>query len=182
MTAKHAGATPGAERRRAGCWSRCPSGARASLTGPRADPEVHRDAAITCPPRLDATGINAGSGPKQPETVGKAPRDSAYPTTRTGPKRCLQGPTCRPQDGGGMHGRDRSGCRSCRAASELSRTLSAALRDRDGGRQWPGARADPTYRTSEGKGLSISPYAYCTSCKKPSCVLEHPNVNFETQR
>ena len=32
------------------------------------------------------TGINAGSGPEQPETVGKAPRDSAYPTTRTGPK------------------------------------------------------------------------------------------------
>ena len=63
-----------------------PSGARASMTGPRADPEVHRDAAITCPQRLYATGINASSGPEQPEAVGKAPRDSAYPSTRTGPK------------------------------------------------------------------------------------------------
>ena len=63
-----------------------PSGARASLTGLRADPGGHRDAAITCPQRLDATGINAGSGPEQPDAVGKAPRDSAYPTTRTGPK------------------------------------------------------------------------------------------------
>ena len=62
-----------------------PSGARASLTGLRADPGGHRDAAITCPQRLDATGINAGSGPEQPDAVGKAPRDSAYPTTRTGP-------------------------------------------------------------------------------------------------
>ena len=62
------------------------SGARASMTGPRAPPEVHRDAAITCPQRLDATGIDAGSGPEQPEAAGKAPRDSAYPTTRTGPK------------------------------------------------------------------------------------------------
>ena len=61
------------------------SGARASLTGLRADPGGHRDAAITCPQRLDATGINAGSGPEQPDAVGKAPRDSAYPTTRTGP-------------------------------------------------------------------------------------------------
>ena len=68
-----------------------PSGARASLTGLRADPEVHRDAAITCPKRLYATGIDAGSGPEQPETVGKAPRDSAYPTTRTGPKGASQG-------------------------------------------------------------------------------------------
>ena len=61
------------------------SGARASLTGLRADPGGHRDAAITCPQRLDATGINAGSGPEQPDAVGKAPRrDSAYdPTTRT---------------------------------------------------------------------------------------------------
>ena len=63
-----------------------PSGARASMTGLRADPGGHRDAAITCPQRLDATGINASSGPEQPEAVGKAPRDSAYPTTRTGPK------------------------------------------------------------------------------------------------
>ena len=67
------------------------SGARASMTGPRADPEVHRDAAITCPKRLYATGINAGSGPEQPEAVGKAPRDSAYPTTRTGPKGASRG-------------------------------------------------------------------------------------------
>ena len=63
-----------------------PSGARASLTGPRADPEVHRDAAITCPKRLYATGINAGSGPEQPGAVCKDPRGSAYPTTRTGRK------------------------------------------------------------------------------------------------
>ena len=63
-----------------------PSGARASMTGLRADPGGHRDAAITCPQRLYATGINASSGPEQPEAVGKAPRDSAYPTTRTGPK------------------------------------------------------------------------------------------------
>ena len=63
-----------------------PSGARASMTGLRAAPGGHRDAAITCPQRLDATGIDAGSGPEQPEAVGKAPRDSAYPTTRTGPK------------------------------------------------------------------------------------------------
>ena len=63
-----------------------PSGARASMTGLRAPPEVHRDAAITCPQRLDATGINASSGPEQPEAVGKAPRGSAYPSTRTGPK------------------------------------------------------------------------------------------------
>ena len=68
-----------------------PSGARACMTGPRADPEGHRDAAITCPKRLYATGINAGSGPEQPETVGKAPRDSAYPTTRTGPKGASKG-------------------------------------------------------------------------------------------
>ena len=68
-----------------------PSGARACMTGPRADPEGHRDAAITCPKRLCATGINAGSGPEQPETVGKAPRDSAYPTTRTGPKGASRG-------------------------------------------------------------------------------------------
>ena len=91
-------------RDRQACWSyarrretshgllvEMPSGARAWMTGPRADPEVHRDAAITCPPRLDATGINAGSGPEQPETVGKAPRDSAYPTTRTGPKGASKG-------------------------------------------------------------------------------------------
>ena len=44
-----------------------PSGARASLTGLRADPGGHRDAAITCPQRLDATGINAGSDPEQPD-------------------------------------------------------------------------------------------------------------------
>ena len=68
-----------------------PSGARASMTGPRADPEVHRDAAITCPQRLYATGINTSSGPEQPEAVGKAPRDSAYPTTRTGPKGASKG-------------------------------------------------------------------------------------------
>ena len=68
-----------------------PSGARACMTGPRADPGGHRDAAITCPKRLYATGINAGSGPEQPETVGKAPRDSAYPTTRTGPKGASKG-------------------------------------------------------------------------------------------
>ena len=68
-----------------------PSGARTVVTGLRAPPEVHRDAAITCPQRLDATGINAGSGPEQPEPVGKAPRDSAYPTTRTGPKGAPRG-------------------------------------------------------------------------------------------
>ena len=59
-----------------------PSGARASMTGLRAAPGGHRDAAITCPQRLYATGINTSSGPEQPEAVGKAPRDSAYPTTR----------------------------------------------------------------------------------------------------
>ena len=63
-----------------------PSGARTVVTGLQAAPAGHRDAAITCPQRLDATGINAGSGPEQPEAAGKAPRDSAYPTTRTGPK------------------------------------------------------------------------------------------------
>ena len=68
-----------------------PSGARASLTGPRAAPEVHRDAAITCPKRLYATGINAGSGPEQPGAVCKDPRDSAYPTTRTGRKGASRG-------------------------------------------------------------------------------------------
>ena len=68
-----------------------PSGARASMTGLRAAPGGHRDAAITCPQRLDATGLNAGSGPEQPEAAGKAPRDSAYPTTRTGPKGASQG-------------------------------------------------------------------------------------------
>ena len=68
-----------------------PSGARASMTGLRADPGGHRDAAITCPQRLDATGIDAGSGSEQPEAAGKAPRDSAYPTTRTGPKGASQG-------------------------------------------------------------------------------------------
>ena len=68
-----------------------PSGARASMTGLRADPGEHRDAAITCRKRLDATGINAGSDPEQPEAVGKAPRDSAYPTTRTGPKGASRG-------------------------------------------------------------------------------------------
>ena len=91
-------------RDRQACWSdarrretsrgllvEMPSGARACMTGPRADPEGHRDAAITCPKRLYATGINAGSGPEQPETVGKAPRDSAYPTTRTGAKGASKG-------------------------------------------------------------------------------------------
>ena len=68
-----------------------PSGACASMTGLQADPEVHHDAAITCPQRLYATGINASSGPEQPEAVGKAPRDSAYPTTRTGPKGACPG-------------------------------------------------------------------------------------------
>ena len=68
-----------------------PSGARTVVTGLRAAPEGHRDAAITSPQRLDATGINASSGPEQPEAVGKAPRDSAYPTTRTGPKGASQG-------------------------------------------------------------------------------------------
>ena len=63
-----------------------PSGARTVMTGLRAPPAGHRDAAITCPQRLDATGINTSSDPEQPEAVGKAPRDSAYPTTRTGPK------------------------------------------------------------------------------------------------
>ena len=63
-----------------------PSGARTVVTGLRADPGGHRDAAITCPQRLDATGIDAGNGPEQPEAAGKAPRGSAYPTTRTGPK------------------------------------------------------------------------------------------------
>ena len=52
-----------------------------------------------------------------------------------------QGATCRPWHAGGMPGRDRSGCGSCRAASELSRTLKSAVRDRDGGRQRPGACA-----------------------------------------
>ena len=68
-----------------------PSGARASMTGLRAAPGGHRDAAITCPQRLYATVINTSSGPEQPEAVGKAPRDSAYPTTRTGPKGASQG-------------------------------------------------------------------------------------------
>ena len=68
-----------------------PSGARASMTGLRAAPGGHRDAAITCPQRLDATAINALSGPEQPEAVGKAPRDSAYPSTRTGPKGASRG-------------------------------------------------------------------------------------------
>ena len=68
-----------------------PSGARTVVTGLRAPPEVHRDAAITCPQRLDATGINAASGSEQPEAAGKAPRDSAYPTTRTGPKGAPRG-------------------------------------------------------------------------------------------
>ena len=63
-----------------------PSGARASMTGLRAAPGGHRDAAITCPQRLYAMGINTSSGPEQPEAVGKAPRGSAYPTTRTGRK------------------------------------------------------------------------------------------------
>ena len=68
-----------------------PSGARASMTGLRAAPGGHRDAAITCPQRLDATGIDAGNGPEQPEAAGKAPRGSAYPTTRTGPKGASKG-------------------------------------------------------------------------------------------
>ena len=68
-----------------------PSGARTVVTGLRADPAGHRDAAITCPQRLDATGIDVGSGPEQPEAAGKAPRDSAYPTTRTGPKGASRG-------------------------------------------------------------------------------------------
>ena len=63
-----------------------PSGARTVVTGLRAAPAGHRDAAITCPQRLYATGINTSSGPEQPEAVGKAPQGSAYPTTRTGPK------------------------------------------------------------------------------------------------
>ena len=50
-----------------------PSGARASMTGLRAAPAGHRYAAITCPQRLDATGINAGSGPEQPGAMGKGP-------------------------------------------------------------------------------------------------------------
>ena len=68
-----------------------PSGARTVVTGLRADPGGHRDAAITCPQRLDATGINAASGPEQPEAAGKAPRGLAYPTTRTGPKGAPRG-------------------------------------------------------------------------------------------
>ena len=61
------------------------------VTGLRAAPEVHREDAISCRKRLYATGINTSSGPEQPEAVGKAPRDSAYPTTRTGPKGASRG-------------------------------------------------------------------------------------------
>merc|ERR1711965_977983 len=63
-----------------------PSGARASLTGLRAAPEVHREDAISCRKRLYATGIDADSGPEQPGAVCNDPRGSAYPTTRTGRK------------------------------------------------------------------------------------------------
>ena len=64
-----------AKRRETACGSmvEMPSGARTVVTGPRTDPEGHRDAAITCPQRLDATGINAISGPEQLEAAGKAP-------------------------------------------------------------------------------------------------------------
>ena len=68
-----------------------PSGARAVVTGLRADPGGHRDAAISCRKRLYVTVINAVSDPEQPEAAGKAPRGSAYPTTRTGPKGASRG-------------------------------------------------------------------------------------------
>ena len=68
-----------------------PSGARASLTGLRAAPEVHREDAISCRKRLYATGIDAGSGPEQPGAVCNDPRGSAYPTTRTGRKGASRG-------------------------------------------------------------------------------------------
>ena len=159
-----------ARRRETSCGSmvEMPSGACASMTGLQADPEVHHDAAITCPQRLYATGINASSGPEQPEAVGKAPRDSAYPTTRTGPKGApggLPGADCRPWHAGRMPGRDRSGCGSCRAASELSRTLKSAVRDRDGGRQRPGARLSYTGITGEGKGLTT----FASKQTNPQC-------------
>ena len=58
----------------------------------------------------------------------------------------LPGPTWRPQHGGGRRGRARYRCGPCSTASELSRTLSTLVRDRDGGRQRPGARALLSYR------------------------------------
>ena len=58
-----------------------PSGARASMTGLRADPGGHRDAAITCPQRLDATGINAGSG----ALSSRRPREKPHETRHTPP-------------------------------------------------------------------------------------------------
>ena len=67
-----------------------PSGARASLTGLRAAPEVHRDDATSCPKRLDVIGIDADSGPEQPEAVCKDLRDPAYPHPRTGHREALQ--------------------------------------------------------------------------------------------
>ena len=53
----------------------------------------------------------------------------------------LPGPTWRPQHGGGRRGRARYRCGPCSTASELSRTLSTSVSDRDGGRWRPGARA-----------------------------------------
>ena len=66
-----------------------PGGTCTVGTGLRAAPEVHREDAISCRKRLDATGIDADSGPEQPGAVCKDPRGSAYPTTRTGRKGAL---------------------------------------------------------------------------------------------
>ena len=123
-----------------------PSGARASMTGPRADPEVHRDAAITCPQRLYATGINTSSGPEQPEAVGKAPRDSAYPTTRTGPKGASQGRLAgRGTAAGGGSGPSRGAGRVVHLLSYPEHYLdrSGTEKEADGGR----ARAHVYYST-----------------------------------